>query len=108
MWASLEGEFYAYVVNHVGAAWSAYWWARLSALLLRLTHMLVRYKHLGAVYVDGFSCLCCRAFAFLVVHVLAILQILCVLLSWKTGPRKSSYIRWLALDSLLGLLGFVA
>ena len=81
---SLEGEFYAYVVNHFGAAWSAYWWSRLSSLLMRLIHMLVRHKHLGAVYVDDFLLLLPRAaFAMLVVLVLAILQILEVPLSWK-------------------------
>ena len=94
---SLEGEFYAYVVNHFGAAWSAYWWSRLSALLLRTIHFLVRHRHLGAVYVDDFLFLLPRgAFAMLVVLVLAILQILAVPLSWRKLALGSefTYLGW--------------
>ena len=29
-------ESYLYRVNHVGARWSAYWWSRLGALLLKV------------------------------------------------------------------------
>ena len=45
--------FYIYLVNHFGASWSAYWWARLGALL-RISHFVLRHKHLGAIYVDDF------------------------------------------------------
>ena len=48
----LQGDYYIYLVNHFGAAWSAYWWARLSALLMRVSHHVLRHSHLGAVYVD--------------------------------------------------------
>ena len=44
-----QGQYYVYLVNHFGAAWSAYWWSRLGGLLMRLAHHLLRHKHLGGV-----------------------------------------------------------
>ena len=36
-----SGRLYAYVVCHFGARFSAYWWQRVGALLLRLLHRLM-------------------------------------------------------------------
>eukprot|EP00439_Symbiodinium_sp_Y106_P009205 s9914_g1.t1 len=76
--------FYIYLVNHFGASWSAYWWARLGALLLRISHFVLRHKHLGAIYVDDFLWLLPRkAFAPMAALLIALLQILGVPISWK-------------------------
>ena len=104
---TLMGTFYIYLVNHFGAAWSAYWWARLGALILRVCHFTLRHKHLGAIYVDDFLWLLPRkAFAPMVCVLVGLLQVLGVPLSWRKLRLGTSlaYLGW-----LLGLRGgFVA
>ena len=47
------GRLYAYVVCHFGARFSAYWWQRVGALLLRLLHRLLASEpHKAWLYVD--------------------------------------------------------
>ena len=78
------GGYYIYLVNHFGAAWSAYWWARLSALLMRVSHHVLRHSHLGAVYVDDFLFLLPRAVAVPMATLLAaFFQAMGVPISWK-------------------------
>ena len=80
----LQGDYYIYLVNHFGAAWSAYWWARLSALLMRVSHHVLRHSHLGAVYVDDFLFLLPRAVAVPMATLLvAFFQAMGVPISWK-------------------------
>ena len=80
----VQGEFYIYVVNHFGAAWSAHWWSRLAALLMRVAHHLLRHRHIGGVYVDDFLFLLPRATAIpMATLVVALFQCLGVPLSWK-------------------------
>ena len=79
-----QGQYYVYLVNHFGAAWSAYWWSRLGALLMRLAHHLLRHKHLGGVYVDDFLFFLPRqCAAAMAAQLIALFQILGVPLSWK-------------------------
>ena len=110
--------FYIYLVNHFGASWS--WWARLGALLLRISHFVLRHKHLGAIYVDDFLWLLPKkAFAPMAALLIALLQILGVPISWKKLRLGSSlaYLGWLldlrggfiahmSEDKSLRLLGF--
>ena len=93
----VEGEHFAYVNNHFGASWSAYWWSRLSALLLRVMHHVLRHCHVGGVYVDDFLWLLPRETAPLMASLLtALLQILNVLISWRklAFGRSLSYTGW--------------
>ena len=48
------GVLYRYVVAHFGAAWSAWWWSRTAAAIIRLVHVFLGAGHLGFVYVDDF------------------------------------------------------
>ena len=93
----VEGEHFAYVNNHFGASWSAYWWSRLSALLLRVMHHVLRHCHVGGIYVDDFLWLLPRETAPLMASLLtALLQILNVPISWRklAFGRSLSYIGW--------------
>ena len=90
-------QYYVYLVNHFGASWSAYWWSRLSALLLRIFHLVLRYKHLGVVYVDDFLFLLPRAAHLpMVALLIALAQILGVPLSWTKMQLGLSvtYLGW--------------
>ena len=79
-----QGQYYVYLVNHFGAAWSAYWWSRLGGLLMRLAHHLLRHKHLGGVYVDDFLFFLPRqCAAAMAAQLTALFQILGVPLPWK-------------------------
>ena len=46
------GKLYGYGVCHFGARFSAYWWQRLGALLLRVAHQLAQQPHRAWLYVD--------------------------------------------------------
>ena len=43
---------YFYTVAHFGARFSAWWWQRLAALILRLLHQFLHSGHRGWIYVD--------------------------------------------------------
>ena len=48
-----QSKLYGYVVCHFGARFSAYWWQRLGALLLRIAHsLLASQPHKAWLYVD--------------------------------------------------------
>ena len=49
---SFQSRFFAYRVAHFGARFSAYWWSRLGALLLRLLHQFLGAPHKAWLYVD--------------------------------------------------------
>ena len=51
---SLDGKLYFYRVTPFGAVFSAFWWARLGGLLLRIFHHLIWWSHAGFLYVDDF------------------------------------------------------
>ena len=86
------GRLYAYVVCHFGARFSAYWWQRVGALLLRLLHRLMAPEpHKAWLYVDDLllSLLHCRAPQQLA-FVVAYLSLIGAPISWKKasfGPR---------------------
>lgn len=43
-----------YVTCHFGGSWSAWWWARTGAALIRSLHRLIQEAHGGVIYVDDF------------------------------------------------------
>ena len=51
---SLDGKLYFYRVTPFGAVFSAFWWARLGGLLLRIFHHLIWWSHAGFLDVDDF------------------------------------------------------
>ena len=51
---SLDGRLFFYRVTPFGATFSAFWWARLGGLLLRIFHHLIWLSHAGFLDVDDF------------------------------------------------------
>jgi len=51
---SFDGKLYFYRVTPFGAVFSAFWWARLGGLLLRIFHHLIWWSHAGFLDVDDF------------------------------------------------------
>ena len=51
---SHAGRLYFYKVAPFGAIFSAHWWGRLGAFLVRLWHLLIYIKHSLWLYVDDF------------------------------------------------------
>ena len=94
---SLEGRLFFYRVTPFGAVFSAFWWARLGGLLLRIFHHLIWLSHAGFLYVDDFL-------FFMEAHMMplsaTLLCIFCQLLgipiSWKKTAMNSAidYIGW--------------
>ena len=94
---SLEGQLFFYRVTPFGAVFSAFWWARLCGLILRIFHHLIWLSHAGFLYVDDFL-------FFMEAHMMplsaTLLCIFCQLLeipiSWKKTAMHSSidYIGW--------------
>ena len=90
-------EFFAYLVNHFGSSWSAYWWGRLSSLLMRITHHVLRHRHIAGVYVDDFLFVLPRnACVPLASLVIALFQILNVPISWGklNFGNELKYVGW--------------
>ena len=55
------GKLYHYTVCHFGAKFSAYWWQRVGALLLRIMHaLLARFAHKAWLYVDDLLAMLAR------------------------------------------------
>ena len=49
-----KGNLYRYKVAHFGAAWSAWWWSRVAAAIIRILHVFLCTGHLAYCYVDDF------------------------------------------------------
>ena len=47
-----QSRYFAYRVAHFGGRFSAYWWSRMGALLLRLLHQVLGAPHKAWLYVD--------------------------------------------------------
>ena len=57
----VAGKLYHYIVCHFGAKFSAYWWQRAGAQMLRSTHALLStFSHRAWLYVDDLLALLCR------------------------------------------------
>ena len=80
---SCNGILYRYLVAHFGASWSAWWWSRTAAMLLRIVHQFLGCAHMAFVYVDDFLILVRSDRAWEAACLLAILfSCLGVPLSW--------------------------
>ena len=57
----VAGKLYHYIVCHSGAKFSAYWWQRAGAQMLRITHALLStFSHRAWLYVDDLLALLCK------------------------------------------------
>ena len=78
------GKLFAYKVLHFGGSCSAYYWARVSSLILRLSHHLLYLYHSGFVFVDDFLYNFCTPVATLqACTVLLLFDFLNVPVSWN-------------------------
>ena len=92
---SLNGDLYFYRVCPFGATFSAFWWQRLGAWLLRFFHQVVWIPHASWLYVDDYLWLQHRDILPLVATFLALIcRILNVPISWKKTELDAS-IHWI-------------
>ena len=89
-----SGSLYGYVVCHFGARFSAYWWQRLGALLLRIAHnLLSQQPHRAWLYVDDLLAALLRSSGDLQLALLVVLFV-CLKspISWKKAALGDSLI----------------
>ena len=81
----IANKLYHYVVCHFGAKFSAYWWQRLGAMLLRITHALLgKHSHRAWIYVDDLLALLARtAFVEQLALMVCFLTAIHAPISWK-------------------------
>ena len=81
----IADKLYHYVVCHFGARFSAYWWQRLGAMLLRIVHALLgKHAHRAWIYVDDLLVLLARnAFVEQLALLICFLTAVHAPISWK-------------------------
>ena len=117
---SLEGQLFFYRVTPFGAVFSAFWWARLGGLILRIFHHLIWLSHAGFLYVDDFLFFMEANMMPLSATLLCIFcQLLEIPISWKKTAMHSSidYIGWkfnfnagivtIPIEKILKLRGYI-
>ena len=117
---SLEGQLFFYRVTPFGAIFSAFWWARLGGLLLRIFHHLIWLSHAGFLHVDDFLFFMEANMMPLSATLLCIFcQLLEIPISWKKTAMHSSidYIGWkfnfnagivtIPIEKILKLRGYI-
>ena len=88
---SLEGKLFFYRVTPFGAVFSAFWWARLGGLILRIFHHLIWLSHAGFLYVDDFLFFMEANMMPLSASMLCIFcQLLGIPISWKKTAMSSA------------------
>ena len=50
--ASGKRKWVVYNTCHFGCSWAAYWWSRVAAGFVRLSHRLLYHSHFGSIFVD--------------------------------------------------------
>ena len=87
----VQHRLFCYKTCHFGAKWSAYWWGRLGALVLRVTKQIIFFAHCGLLYVDDFIwCFPTNMCTPLSLLVCAVLSILGLPMSWHKLAVGSS------------------
>ena len=98
LWLRGKWVLIAYCVCHFGAKYSAYWWSRLGALLMRISHHMLFYDHAALLYVDDFKFLCRRDVGPLCgLLALGLFEIVGVPISWAKF-QAGSEILWIGLE----------
>ena len=88
------GQLYGYTVCRFGARFSAYWWQRLGALLLRIARqLLAQQPHKAWLYVDDLLAALLRSSGDLQLALLVVLLV-CLKspISWKKAALDDSLV----------------
>ena len=95
---SFQGRFFHYKVAHFGGKFSAFWWSRLGALLMRLLHTFLHEGHRSWLYVDDLLLVAkTNLFREKVWSTVVFLMLLNTPISWKKAQLGSS-ITWIGWD----------
>ena len=89
---------YHYTVAHFGARFSAWWWQRLGAMLLRIMHNFLHVQHRGWIYVDDILILLHRSsFSKQVTLSVLFLLLINTPISWKKA-QVGDQVTWTGWD----------
>ena len=92
---SFQNRYFHYKVSHFGGRFSAFWWSRVGALLLRLLHHYIHFSHKAYLYVDDLFLLTHpNSIRELVWVSVAFLMLLGTPISWKKA-QVGDYITWI-------------
>ena len=95
---SFEGRLFHYRVAHFGGKFSAFWWSRLGALLMRLLHIFLHEGHRAWLYVDDLLLVSKESFFRETVWSCVIfLMLLNTPISWKKA-QLGRHITWIGWD----------
>ena len=94
---TFQNRLFHYKVAHFGGRFSAFWWSRLGALLLRLLHRYLRQPHRAWLYVDDLFLLAPQhELADMAWSTVVFLTILGTPISWKKSTDwQLHYLDWL-------------
>ena len=102
----VKNRTFHYQVCHFGGRFSAYWWSRVAALLIRLLHHSVFTKHGGWIYVDDFLWALPRSTSPALATMIALLLVtIGCPISWDKAVlnRRLTWIGW-DIDLRLGIV----
>ena len=94
---SFQGRLFHYNVAHFGGRFSAFWWSRLGALLLRLLHRFLHQTHRAWLYVDDLLLMAPHtSIAEIVWSTVVFLMIVGTPISWKKAQvgQQLTWIGW--------------
>ena len=92
---AFQSRYFCYRVAHFGARFSAYWWSRLGAFLLRLLHLFLGPPHKAWIYVDDLMLWAPHShFEDFVWCTVAFLMILGTPISWNKA-QLGQHITWI-------------
>lgn len=95
---SFQSRFFYYKVAHFGGRFSAFWWSRLGALLLRVLHRFIHQQHRAFLYVDDLFLLApSSALKETVWCAVVFLLLLNTPISWKK-TQMGRHISWIGWD----------
>ena len=101
---SFQGRFFHYKVAHFGGKFSAFWWSRLGALLMRMLHLFLHEGHRAWLYVDDLLVTAKTThFQQTVWSCVVFLMLLNTPISWKKAQLGMS-ITWIGWDFNLSFL----
>ena len=90
-----QSRYFAYRVAHFGGRFSAFWWSRMGALLLRLLHQVLGAPHKAWLYVDDLMMWAPNShFRQMTWTVVVFLMLLGTPLSWKKA-QLGTQILWI-------------
>ena len=101
---SFQNRYFHYKVAHFGGRFSAFWWSRVGALLLRLLHQFLHTQHKAYLYVDDLFVLTSpQKLREVLWTTVVFLMLLGTPISWKKA-QVGSNITWIGWHFDLNLL----